>query len=262
MYYSVAGGRLRPRGPRSIGGGARALGERHGGVVELDEMELPGRTAGDLGRRLRLTDRPDELLLLGSPVGERRFERVDLVAGRRDAGRLAEVEERQRSGDGDEHEEWPDVDHGDGSRRPSRTAPTGGLRAGPRPWPAPAQEPRAGCGSRADDRHAAVPRRSGRVRAAAGRGERGRGLEVETFLDLDGRDLVAEPVGLLARGMRPAFSDVALAGRGHASPARLVAGTSLGHRYPPPARLRRASRRRAALRCARDDSAGPPPCPG
>src|SRR6188508_1539947 len=80
--------------------------------------------------------------------------------------------------------------------------------------------------------------RSGRVGAAAGGGERGRSLELEPFLDLDGRDLVAHPVGLLARGMQPALAEVALAGRVHAAPARLVAGTSLAHRCPPPARLR------------------------
>src|SRR5688572_32828551 len=43
----------------------------------------------------------------------------------------------------------------------------------------------------------------GRCRAASLRdGEAGRRLEVEAFLDLDGGDLVAEPMGFLARGVR------------------------------------------------------------
>ena len=43
-------------------------------------------------------------------LGERRLERVDLVPRRGDAGRLAQVEEREPCGDDDHHEQWPHVD--------------------------------------------------------------------------------------------------------------------------------------------------------
>src|SRR6188474_2150979 len=71
----------------------------------------------------------------------------------------------------------------------------------------------------------------GRGRAVARRdGEAGRGLEVEALFDLDGGDLVAQPVLLLADGVDSPLAEVTLARRVHPAPAGLVARTSFAHR--------------------------------
>ncbi len=95
MLVSVRRPSRRPRA-RSIGGLAVGRGERHRSLLEGDEAKLASRAVRDLGGRAGLPDRPDQLLLLGATLGQRRLQRVDLVAGRRDASRLAQVEERER----------------------------------------------------------------------------------------------------------------------------------------------------------------------
>src|SRR5918994_229854 len=73
--------------------------------------------------------------------------------------------------------------------------------------------------------------RSGRRRAPAGRdAEARRCLEVESLLDLDGRDLVAQPELLLARGVHAALPQLALARGVHPTPAGLMTRPSLAHR--------------------------------
>src|SRR5690606_24937648 len=67
-------------------------------------------------------------------------------------------------------------------------------------------------------------------RAPSSDGEGGRGLEVESLFDLERGDLVAQPVLLLARGVGPPLTELALAGRVHPAPAGLVACTPLAHR--------------------------------
>jgi len=57
------------------------------------------------------------LLLIGVALGERRLERIDLVARRRNARGLAQVEQRKRRGDHDGHQQSTDVN----SRRSSST---------------------------------------------------------------------------------------------------------------------------------------------
>src|SRR5688572_28086187 len=66
-------------------------------------------------------------------------------------------------------------------------------------------------------------RRLGGRRATTDRDAEDSGrLEVEPLLDLDRRDLVAEPVLILARGMQPPLTKIPLARGVHPPPACLV----------------------------------------
>src|SRR5918996_529382 len=110
------------------------------------------------------------------------------------------------------------------ARRTGRLTPRGrvrarrpmnhGLVAGRAPMTAIARSARAS--------------RLGRRRATAGGdGEAGGRLEVGTLLDLDGGDLVAEPIGLLAGRAEAPLAEIALPCRVHPAPAGLVTRSSL-----------------------------------